>query len=135
MGILTDTSAMPYGKYKGRRMQDVSADYLLWLHENDKCSESVARYVEVNKPAIEQRQIVEADARKQRAAGRMPFGSYKGMEISQVPAEYLMAMYERGKCPPNVLTYIGQNMGVLQEQADKDRNNRALLRSMYGKND
>ena len=34
MWRLTDTSAMPYGKYKGRPMSGVPADYLLWLHEN-----------------------------------------------------------------------------------------------------
>ena len=55
MWRLTDTSAMPYGKYKGRPMSGVPADYLLWLHENGKCSESVARYIEEHKPAIEQR--------------------------------------------------------------------------------
>lgn len=52
MWRLTDTSAMPYGKYKGRPMSGVPADYLLWLHENGKCSESVARYIEEHKPAI-----------------------------------------------------------------------------------
>lgn len=64
MWRLTDTSAMPYGKYKGRPMSGVPADYLLWLHENGKCSESVARYIEEHKPAIEQRRDTEAADRK-----------------------------------------------------------------------
>ena len=78
MWRLTDTSAMPYGKYKGRPMLGVPADYLLWLHENGKCSEGVARYVEENKAAIEQRRDAEVADRKQKMAERMPFGSYKG---------------------------------------------------------
>jgi len=93
MWRLTDTSAMPYGKYKGRPMSGVPADYLLWLHENGKCSESVARYIEEHKPAIEQRRDTEAADRKQKTADRMPFGSYKGEVIAKVPAEYLLATY------------------------------------------
>lgn len=64
----------------------VPADYLLWLHENGKCSESVARYIEEHKPAIEQRRDTEAADRKQKTADRMPFGSYKGEVIAKVPA-------------------------------------------------
>lgn len=29
--ILRDTDPMPWGKYKGQRMQDVPAAYLFWL--------------------------------------------------------------------------------------------------------
>lgn len=45
---LTDNSPMPYGKYKGVEMQEVPASYLIWLYENDKCSDSVKEYVEDN---------------------------------------------------------------------------------------
>jgi uncharacterized protein (DUF3820 family) len=31
MDKLTDTSLMPFGKFKGLQMQDVPAKYLLWL--------------------------------------------------------------------------------------------------------
>ncbi len=131
MWKLTDTSAMPYGKYKGRRMQDVPADYLLWLYDNEKCSASVARYIEDNRLDIEQRQTMEADVKQEQAAGRMPFGSYKGMELTAIPAEYMMAMYESGKCPKNVRVYIEKHIDALQQQAEKDRTNRELLRSMF----
>lgn len=33
MQTLTDTDAMPFGKHKGDRMQDVPAQYLLWLRD------------------------------------------------------------------------------------------------------
>ncbi len=31
---MTDTDIMPFGKHKGRRMEDVPASYLLWLWDN-----------------------------------------------------------------------------------------------------
>lgn len=45
MTKLTDDSLMPFGKYKGEQMADVPADYLLWLHENCKCSKDVQDYI------------------------------------------------------------------------------------------
>lgn len=131
MWRLTDTSAMPYGKYKGRPMLGVPADYLLWLYENGKCSEGVARYVEENKAAIEQRRDAEVAGRKQKMAERMPFGSYKGEVIAKVPAEYLLAMYESGKCPANVREYIEKNMADLQQRAERAKRCRDSLKGMY----
>ena len=43
--VLNDKSPMPYGKYSGTSMANVPASYLLWLYENKKCSDNVARYV------------------------------------------------------------------------------------------
>lgn len=45
---LTDSSLMPYGKYKGDKMINVPAFYLLWLFENNKCGKDVADYVKEN---------------------------------------------------------------------------------------
>lgn len=42
---LKDTDLMPYGTHKGKMMKDVPASYLVWMHENDKCSKSVREYV------------------------------------------------------------------------------------------
>lgn len=42
---LTDHTPMPYGKYKGTPMANVPADYLLWLYENDRCSDDVRDYI------------------------------------------------------------------------------------------
>lgn len=36
---------MPYGKYLGTSMANIPASYLIWLYENKKCSDNVARYV------------------------------------------------------------------------------------------
>jgi uncharacterized protein (DUF3820 family) len=53
MTYLTDSSIMPFGKHKGVKMANVPASYLLWLLENDKCSESVKEYIIENKLALE----------------------------------------------------------------------------------
>lgn len=46
--MLTDNALMPYGKHKGTRMEEVPASYLLWLYDNDKCSNDVKKYIEDN---------------------------------------------------------------------------------------
>lgn len=130
MQILTDICPMPYGKHKGVAMANVPADYLLWLHDNDKCTSPVAKYIDDNMDVLCPRRAKEIAERKKKAESRMPFGSYKGVELSQVPAEYLMVMYENDKCPKNVLAYIERNMDAIKVQAEKDRTNRELLRSM-----
>jgi uncharacterized protein (DUF3820 family) len=43
--MLTDQSIMPYGVHKGKKMEDVPAKYLIWLHDNDKCSSEVKAYI------------------------------------------------------------------------------------------
>lgn len=53
--MLEDSSPMPFGKYKGKSMEDVPASYLLWLFDemNDKQtlspdSQLVKAYIEDN---------------------------------------------------------------------------------------
>lgn len=46
--MLTDKSPMPYGKHKGVEMANVPASYLIWLYENDKCTDDVREYIEDN---------------------------------------------------------------------------------------
>ena len=48
MNKLTDSSPMPFGKYKGDQMINVPAYYLLWLYETGKCSTNVRDYIEDN---------------------------------------------------------------------------------------
>lgn len=49
---MDDNSIMPYGKYKGEKMINVPSDYLLWLYENNKCSDEVRHYIEENMDVI-----------------------------------------------------------------------------------
>jgi hypothetical protein len=55
MNSLNDLSPMPFGKYKGRPMQDVPADYLFWLWTNGKEGDKVcpvAGYIRENLDAL-----------------------------------------------------------------------------------
>jgi uncharacterized protein (DUF3820 family) len=43
---------MPFGKYKGEKMANVPADYLLWLYENGKCFGDIKKYIVDNLDSI-----------------------------------------------------------------------------------
>lgn len=45
---MTDNSVMPYGKYKGVKIANIPADYLIWIFENNKCTPEVAKYIGEN---------------------------------------------------------------------------------------
>lgn len=49
---MDDNSIMPFGKYKGNKMIDVPADYLLWLYENNKTKGGLKAYIEDNLDVI-----------------------------------------------------------------------------------
>lgn len=53
---LTDRNVMPFGKYKGERMEDVPASYLHWLWTNGKEHDKlcpVAGYIRENLTHLE----------------------------------------------------------------------------------
>jgi len=50
--ILRDDDVMPNGIHKGKKMADVPADYLLWLLDNNKCSNDVREYIVDIKDAL-----------------------------------------------------------------------------------
>lgn len=54
MILLNEHSPMPYGKYKGRQIKDVPADYLLWLYYNDRASPAIEEYVERNLESLKE---------------------------------------------------------------------------------
>jgi len=45
---MDDNSMMPFGKYKGEKMANVPASYLIWIYENNKCTGKVAMYIRNN---------------------------------------------------------------------------------------
>lgn len=47
----TDSSLMPFGKYKGVRLIDIPASYLLWLYDSNKAG-SIKGYIKDNLDAI-----------------------------------------------------------------------------------
>ncbi|MEO5915582.1 MAG: DUF3820 family protein [Luteolibacter sp.] len=52
MARLTDNDPMPFGKHKGKRMEDVPANYLLWLHSEGCSNPDVAAYIEESMAAL-----------------------------------------------------------------------------------
>lgn len=49
---LHDDSPMPFGKYKGDKMANVPASYLMWLYDENKCNKEVRDYIEDNLDVI-----------------------------------------------------------------------------------
>lgn len=49
---MTDNSKMPFGKYKGEKMANVPASYLIWIFENNKCTPEVAKYIADNQDVL-----------------------------------------------------------------------------------
>ncbi len=50
---LTDDAPMPYGAHKGTKMGNVPADYLIWLHDNEKATPPVKEYIEENRDILD----------------------------------------------------------------------------------
>ncbi len=46
----------------------------------------------------------------------MPYGKYKGQEMQDIPAEYLIWCYDNGKCSSGVIEYVDDNMDVLYKE-------------------
>lgn len=50
----------------------------------------------------------------------MPNGKYKGKTMEDVPAIYLMYIYDNGLSKPEVRTYIESNIDVILKQAKEN---------------
>jgi uncharacterized protein (DUF3820 family) len=62
-----------------------------------------------------------------------PFGKFKGKKLMDVPPEFLIYLFENGKCYGNLKEYIADNLDVLkfqQEQNQKERHAR-IQRDRY----
>lgn len=46
----------------------------------------------------------------------MPFGEHKGEKMANVPAAYLIWLYENNKCSADVREYIEANLDVLKQE-------------------
>lgn len=53
----------------------------------------------------------------------MPFGKYKNEKMVNVPASYLMWLYDEKKCTPEVREYIEDNLDVLKEEIKRNNPN------------
>jgi uncharacterized protein (DUF3820 family) len=50
----------------------------------------------------------------------MPFGKHKGEKMANVPAAYLMWLYDENKCNREVREYIEDNLDVLKEEVKRN---------------
>ena len=46
----------------------------------------------------------------------MPWGKHQGIEMIDVPADYLLWLYDNDKCSGSVLVYIEDNLQVLRTE-------------------
>lgn len=46
----------------------------------------------------------------------MPFGIHKSEKMANVPAKYLIWLYENNKCSGPVRSYIEENLTVLKQE-------------------
>jgi uncharacterized protein (DUF3820 family) len=60
----------------------------------------------------------------------MPYGKHKGKKMINVPADYLLWLYENQKCSGEVRAYIASNHEVLTVQAKRIREEQSK-RFMY----
>jgi len=49
----------------------------------------------------------------------MPFGMHKGKKLANVPAGYLLWLYNSGKAKGDLAAYIKENMDVLIEELNR----------------
>jgi uncharacterized protein (DUF3820 family) len=49
----------------------------------------------------------------------MPFGKYKGRQLINVPASYLIWLYDNNKAFGKLKEYIKDNLDVLQKQVNE----------------
>lgn len=49
---MTDKSIMPFGKWKGKTLANVPAQYLMWLYTENKCYGELKAYIKDNLDAL-----------------------------------------------------------------------------------
>lgn len=52
--MLTDNDTISFGKYKGKKLIDIPADYFLFLHSNKSASQDILDYIEDNLDALKE---------------------------------------------------------------------------------
>jgi len=49
---MNENTMMPFGKYKGQKLKDIPAGYLLWLYDNFKCGKDLRIYIQESLPFL-----------------------------------------------------------------------------------
>lgn len=50
----------------------------------------------------------------------MPFGIHKGKKLANVPASYLLWLWDNNKCNIGLKAYIKDNLDVLKEEVKRN---------------
>lgn len=50
----------------------------------------------------------------------MPSGKHKGLKMEDVPAKYLLYIYENEMCSPKIKEYIESNLDIIKMQAKNE---------------
>ena len=53
----------------------------------------------------------------------MPWGKHQGVEMANVPAYYLLWLYNNNKCSGDVKLYIEDNLQIIEQEYLKKKNN------------
>jgi uncharacterized protein (DUF3820 family) len=54
----------------------------------------------------------------------MPWGKHKGVALANVPADYLIWIYENSKAHGKLAWYIKKNWDVLKKEVEKQHDNK-----------
>lgn len=50
---------------------------------------------------------------------KMPYGQYQGQAMANIPASYLIWLYDNKRCSGNVKQYIQENIEVLRTEVKR----------------
>jgi uncharacterized protein (DUF3820 family) len=78
--------------------------------------EQGTRHSTGNRGRPERRLWLRTGCNEKDAEVKMPFGKYKNDDIEDVPASYLMWLYEKEIAKGSILQYIEENMHGLKQQ-------------------
>jgi uncharacterized protein (DUF3820 family) len=51
---MNDSTIIQLGKYKGEKLANIPASYLIWLHKENKCFGDLKNYIEDNMDVLKQ---------------------------------------------------------------------------------
>lgn len=52
---------------------------------------------------------------------RMPWGKWRNTQMANVPADYLLWLYDNDKCDEQVKAYIVDNLEILKEEVKEQQ--------------
>ena len=61
---MDDNSIMSFGKYKGEKMANIPAEYLIWLYENTNVYGEIKEYIRSNMDVLKSEINYESKKRK-----------------------------------------------------------------------